>query len=167
MKNRNIVRGALLIALALVLQSLRLFIPLPLPVSTFLIGSLVHMMLVLTLKLSGRTTAILLGILLPLTAYAQGQLALTFLIPVVWLGNILFIVGNFIFAGRKFMELFLPPLCKGVVMLVAAWLVLWFLELANPALRNTIIFAMSVPQVLTGIIGTVLARTFENRLQKV
>lgn len=167
MKNRTMVRGALLIALTLVLQSLRLFMPLPLLVSTFLIGSLVHMMLVLTLKLNGRTTSILLGILLPLTAYAQGQLALPFLIPVVWLGNIFFVAANFIFAGRKFMELFLPPLCKGAVMLVAAWLVLCVLELANSALRNTIIFAMSVPQVLTGIIGTLLARKFANRLQKV
>lgn len=165
MKNRNMVRGALLIALALVLQSLRLLVPLPLPVSTFLIGSLVHMMLVLTLKLNGRTAAILLGILLPLTAYAQGQLALPFLIPVVWLGNILFIAANYIFADRKFLELFVPPLCKGAAMSAAAWLALLFLELPNPALRSTIIFAMSVPQVLTGIIGTLLAWQLKNRLQ--
>ncbi len=165
MKHRNMVRGALLIALALAFQSLRLLIPLPLPVSTFFIGSLVHMMLVLTLKLNGRTAAILLGILLPLTAYAQGQLALPLLIPVVWLGNILFVLTNFIFASKKFLELLVPPLCKGVVMLAAAWLVLWFLEIHNPVLRSTIIFAMSVPQVLTGIIGTLLAWQLKNRLQ--
>ena len=61
MHSRQLARGALLIALALALQGLRLVVPLPLPVSTFLIGTLVHMMLTLTLQLNGRSTALLLG----------------------------------------------------------------------------------------------------------
>ena len=53
MNNSKLVRGALLVALALALQSLRLVLPMPQLLSTFIIGTLVHMMLVLTLQLSG------------------------------------------------------------------------------------------------------------------
>ena len=67
----------MLIALALALQAVRLVLLLPQPVSTFVIGSLVHMMLVLTWKLSGLGTALLLALLLPLTAYLQGQVCQT------------------------------------------------------------------------------------------
>lgn len=49
MNNSKLVRGALLVALALALQSLRLVLPMPQLLSTFIIGTLVHMMLVLTL----------------------------------------------------------------------------------------------------------------------
>lgn len=85
MNNSKLVRGALLVALALALQSLRLVLPMPQLLSTFIIGTLVHMMLVLTLQLSGLKTALLLAFLLPLTAYVQGQVLLPFLIPVIWL----------------------------------------------------------------------------------
>lgn len=53
MNNSKLVRGALLAALALALQSLRLVLPMPQLLSTFIIGTLVHMMLVLTLQLNG------------------------------------------------------------------------------------------------------------------
>ena len=82
MNNSKLVRGALLVALALALQSLRLVLPMPQLLSTFIIGTLVHMMLVLTLQLGGLKTALLLAFLLPLTAYVQGQVLLPFLIPV-------------------------------------------------------------------------------------
>ena len=74
------------------LQSLRLVLPMPQLLSTFIIGTLVHMMLVLTLQLGGLKTALLLAFLLPLTAYVQGQVLLPFLIPVIWLGNFIFVL---------------------------------------------------------------------------
>lgn len=61
MNNSKLVRGALLVALALALQSLRLVLPMPQLLSTFIIGTLVHMMLVLTLQLGGLKTALLLA----------------------------------------------------------------------------------------------------------
>ncbi len=91
MHSKAMVRGALLIALALVLQSIRIVLPMPQLLSTFVIGTLVHMMMILTLKVVGLPTAFLLGLLLPMSAYLQGQILLPFLIPVVWVGNLLFI----------------------------------------------------------------------------
>ena len=109
MNNSKLVRGALLVALALALQSLRLVLPMPQMLSTFIIGTLVHMMLVLALQLNGLKTALLL----------------------------------------------------------AAWAALSFLALPNPALRKTVMFAMSVPQLLTAVAGILLAEQVKKRLRQV
>lgn len=166
MNNNRLVRGALLVAMALALQSLRLVLPMPQPLSTFIIGTLVHMMLVLTLQLSGLKTALLLAFLLPLTAYVQGQVLLPLLIPVIWLGNFIFVLLVRRFMGRRKLSLLMPPLAKAIVMLLAAWIVLGFLALPNPALRKIVMFAMSVPQLLTAIAGILLAKQVKKRLRQ-
>lgn len=166
MNNSKLVRGALLVALALALQSLRLVLPMPQLLSTFIIGTLVHMMLVLTLQLNGLKTALLLAFLLPLTAYVQGQVLLPLLIPVIWLGNFIFVLLVRQFKGSRKLSLCVPPVVKACVMLLAAWAALSFLALPNPALRKTIMFAMSVPQLLTAVAGILLAKQVKKRLRQ-
>lgn len=166
MNNSKLVRGALLVALALALQSLRLVLPMPQLLSTFIIGTLVHMMLVLTLQLNGLKTALLLVFLLPLTAYVQGQVLLPFLIPVIWLGNFIFVLLVRQFKDSRKLSLFVPPVVKACVMLLAAWAALSFLALPNPALRKTVMFAMSVPQLLTAVAGILLAEQVKKRLRQ-
>lgn len=166
MNNSKLVRGALLVALALALQSLRLVLPMPQLLSTFIIGTLVHMMLVLTLQLSGLKTALLLAFLLPLTAYVQGQVLLPFLIPVIWLGNFIFVLLVRQFKDSRKLSLSIPPLAKACVMLLAAWAALSFLALPNPALRKTVMFVMSVPQLLTAVAGILLAEQVKKRLRQ-
>ena len=166
MNNSELVRGAVLVALALALQSLRLVLPMPQLLSTFIIGTLVHMMLVLTLQLSGLKTALLLAFLLPLTAYVQGQVLLPFLIPVIWLGNFIFVLLVRQFKDSRKLSLSIPPLAKACVMLLAAWAALSFLALPNPALRKTVMFAMSVPQLLTAVAGILLAEQVKKRLRQ-
>ena len=166
MNNSKLVRGALLVALALALQSLRLVLPMPQLLSTFIIGTLVHMMLVLTLQLSGLKTALLLAFLLPLTAYVQGQVLLPFLIPVIWLGNFIFVLLVRQFKDSRKLSLSIPGLAKACVMLLAAWAALSFLALPNPALRKTVMFAMSVPQLLTAVAGILLAEQVKKRLRQ-
>lgn len=166
MNNSKLVRGALLVALALALQSLRLVLPMPQLLSTFIISTLVHMMLVLTLQLSGLKTALLLAFLLPLTAYVQGQVLLPFLIPVIWLGNFIFVLLVRQFKDSRKLSLSIPPLAKACVMLLAAWAALSFLALPNPALRKTVMFAMSVPQLLTAVAGILLAEQVKKRLRQ-
>ena len=153
-------------ALALALQSLRLVLPMPQLLSTFIIGTLEHMMLVLTLQLGGLKTALLLAFLLPLTAYVQGQVLLPFLIPVIWLGNFIFVLLVRQFKGRHKLALSVPPVAKACVMLLAAWAALSFLALPNPALRKTVMFAMSVPQLLTAVAGILLAEQVKKRLRQ-
>ena len=167
MNNKRLARGALLIALALALQSLRLVIPLPQPVSTFVIGSLVHMMLVLSWRLGSLGVALLLACLLPLTAYMQGQVLVPLLIPVICIGNAVFVYLVQLFSGNRLLTLCIPPLAKAVLMGVSAWCVVNIVALPNPALRKTIMFAMSVPQLVTAVIGILLARQVLLRLRKI
>ena len=166
MNNSKLARGAFLVALALARQSLRLVLPMPQLLSTFIIGTLVHMMLVLTLQLSGLKTALLLAFLLPLTAYVQGQVLLPFLIPVIWLGNFIFVLLVRQFKDSRKLSLSIPPLAKACVMLLAAWAARSFLALPNPALRKTVMFAMSVPQLLTAVAGILLAEQVKKRLRQ-
>ena len=111
-------------------------------------------------------TALLLVFLLPLTAYVQGQVLLPLLIPVIWLGNFIFVLLVRHFKGSRKLFLCVPPLAKACVMLLAAWVVVSFLALPNPALRKTIMFAMSVPQLLTAVAGILLAKQVQKRLRQ-
>ena len=165
MHNRQMTRGALLIALALVLQGLRLVLPLPLVLSTFVIGTLVHMMLLLTLLLNGRSTALLLCALLPVTAYLQGQLALPILLPVVCLGNTMFVLAASLLMDIKWLAMLVPSLAKAVLMLAGAWLALALVGVQQETVRKTIFFAMSVPQAVTGVAGSLLALELVQRLR--
>lgn len=156
MNNRIMVRGALLVALALILQGIRIVLPLPPLASTFLIGTLVHMMLATTFWQCGAAPAYLLSLLLPVTAYIQGQLLLPLLIPVVWVGNMLFVY--LLNSASGIMQLVFPPLMKAAVMYAGAHLVIIFLQLPQGALVQGILFGMSVPQAVTGALGILLAQ---------
>ena len=156
------VRGALLIALALVLQSVRLILPLPALISTFIIGTLVHMMLILTHHQSSTKAAMLLCCMLPLTAYMQGQLLFPILIPVVAVGNLLFLLLYSKLQARSLVYV-LPPLAKAAAMVTAAYLALQVIGIHHPVINKTILFGMSIPQFVTGIAGILLAKILMQR----
>ena len=96
----------------------------------------------------------------------QGQVLLPFLIPVIWLGNFIFVLLVRQFKDSRKLSLFVPPVAKACVMLLAAFAVLSFLALPNPALRKTVMFAMSVPQLLTAVAGILLAEQVKKRLRQ-
>lgn len=163
MNNKIMVRGSLLIALALVLQSIRIILPLPALISTFIIGTLVHMMLIITHHKSSTKAAILLSCMLPLTAYIQGQLLFPILIPVVAVGNLLFLLlysklqaGWLVYA--------LPPMAKAVTMTAASYIALQVIGIHHPTITKTILFGMSVPQLVTGIAGIFLSKVLMKRI---
>lgn len=148
--------GALLIALAVVLQASRLVLPLPPLLTTFIIGTLVNMMLVLCVRLNGFTAAAILSVLLPIFAYMQGQLLLPLLIPVVALGNLLFAYFAESFSAGMLAYL-LPPIVKAVSMCATAYVVIAVLGIESVAIQKGILFGMSVPQLVTGFTGILCA----------
>lgn len=152
-------------ALTVIMQSLRLVLPMPPVVSTFIIGTLVNMMLIITSRISGFKAAALLTILLPVLAYMQGQLLLPLLIPVVIAGNMLYVV--LLRQKRAFVfNYLLPPAVKALLMYLGAYIVLSFLQLENSALVKNILFGMSVPQFVTGLLGVVAAERVLVKLNK-
>ena len=166
MSTKKLVLGGLLVAIAVILQASRLVLPLPPPLlTTFIIGTLVNMMLVLCVRLNGFTSAVILSILLPIFAYVQGQLVLSLLIPVVALGNILFAYCVKCWE-QGVLAYLVPPAVKAVSMCAAAYVVICFLEIESVAMQKGILFAMSVPQLVTGFTGVLCAKKMVAILKK-
>ena len=159
-RNQKVVRGAMLIALAVVLQALRLVIPLPRMASAFLIGTLMHMMLTFSFWRNGKTTALFMAALLPVFAYLQGQIIIHVLVPVVLLGNVLFVN-----AVAKIRTLWLAPVLKTAFMAGSAYCVLQLFEI-GPQLYKPLLFSMSVPQLVTGYAGIWLAKLLDKKIAK-
>ena len=165
MSTKKLVLGGLLVAIAVILQASRLVLPLPPLLTTFIIGTLVNMMLVLCVRLNGFTSAVILSILLPIFAYVQGQLLLPLLIPVVALGNILFAYCVKCWEQGTLAYL-VPPAVKAVSMCGAAYVVIYFLGIESVAMQKGILFAMSVPQLVTGVTGVLCAKKMVEVLKK-
>ena len=165
MTTKKLVLGALLVALAVILQASRLVLPLPPLLTTFIVGTLVNMMLVLCVRLNGFTSAAILSVLLPVFAYVQGQLLLPLLIPVVGLGNILFA-----YAVQRcksgVLAYLVPPVIKAVSMCASAYVVIAVLGIESVAIQKGILFAMSVPQLVTGFTGILCVKKMVEVLKK-
>ena len=157
--DKTLVRGAMLIALTVVLESLRLFIPLPPMASMFFIGTLVNMMLAVTVRLAGLKPALLAVVLLPFFAYLQGQLPIPLLIPVVIGGNAVFVL---ICHWAWHRGLMLAPLAKTICMFTSSLVLLKVLALPEKMVF-AIGFMMGWPQMVTGICGILLARLITKR----
>ena len=164
-KYNMITRAALLLALTLLFQSLRFIIPIPPFLSVFLIGSLVNSCLLIAEETVGIKYALIIGCTAPLVAYFQQLLPLPILIIPVIIGNWIYI---FIFMmGKKWQRwlgVSLAAVSKFLFMYVAfAWLLTM---IAIPAtLAASLMFVMSWPQLVTGILGGLLAGFITKRLQ--
>lgn len=94
---RFITTTAMLLALTIVFQMLRLIIPvLALPGNTILaqilIGSLVNLCLIVATATAGLWSGIVISVVAPLVAFAQGHIALPWMVPFVIIGNALIVV---------------------------------------------------------------------------
>jgi len=160
---RNLVRGAILLALAVVLQGMRLIIPVPTPISMFLIGSAVNACLVLIARTTGRTQGVTAAVLLPVFAWLEGMLPLWFFIFPVMVGNIVFVLLVNTARGR---EIYGAAFVKAFVLYSAFFVLLQVVEVPN-RIGAGILFVMSWPQIVTGLIGIGIALYAQKRLAEV
>lgn len=84
---RAFARGAFFLAFALMVQQLRLLLPLPPFVMTLIIGSLVNLSLVLAARFTAPAVLWAMSAALPAVAFMQGHLTLPIMIPVVFFSN--------------------------------------------------------------------------------
>ena len=159
-------RTALMLAITLIFQSLRLFIPIPPLFSTFLIGSLVNATLLISLGAAGYLPAMFLSIITPIVAYFQQMLLLPVFIAPVAAANIIYVSLYALIKPKS--EIFAAGAAasaKAVMLYMAfVWLLGW-LNIPAKAAAN-LMFIMSWPQLVTALIGAAIAREVTRRLDK-
>ena len=163
-KQKMLVRGALLLALAVVAQQLRLILPLPTIMTTLLIGTIVNAALVLAARYTGLFTAVVMCLALPVIAFLQGQLLLLFLIPIVFLGNfILVVLCNKL---RSSKVLVIAPVAKAGAMYISVFFLCQSIEL-NSALAKILLLGMGWPQLVTAFLGILLANSLGEKIESI
>lgn len=163
---QKITRTALFLVVTLLLQGLRLVIPVPPQISLFFIGSLVNACLVIAVLRTDLKAGSVIAVAAPIFAYFEGMLPLPFFIPVVAVGNLIYVV--FIWALQQYglRKLYIAAFLKAIV-LFGGFSLLFALVQVPPKITHMILFAMSWPQIVTGIIGLVVGYAVSQRLKKV
>lgn len=153
MDTKKLVRTALLLALALVFQiGFRQF-------AQPLVGPLVNMTLILAALMIGPTSGLIIGTLTPIIAFAVGIIGLAPLIPIIIIGNILFVLAFFYINNSKmkysiWIALIISALVKFGFLALSVRMIL---PLFIPKAPAPIIAAFTLPQLYTAIIGGILA----------
>lgn len=158
-----ITRTALLLASTLILQSLRLILPLPPQTSMFLIGSLVNLCFVLAVLRIGWKSGLLIALITPLFAYLEGMLPfLPFIFPVA-LGNGMYIAACWLLKRWK-----IPGICASAFIKAAAMYTSFYLLFSFVAfpemVRHMILLVMSWPQIITAVLGGISAYIISKRI---
>ena len=159
-----LVRGGLLLAIGVLSQQLRLVLPLPVPVMTLLIGTLVNATLVLAGRFTTRVLAWTICWALAIIAFFQGHI-LGPVVPVIALGNGMYV--ELTRGAARGPALYLgAPLGKTLVLGIGMVGALHLLQLPWGAVAKTL--ALFLPlQLATGALGLMLAKGVEQRLQPV
>ena len=149
---RLLVRGALLLAIGALSQQLRLVLPLPVPVMTLLIGTLVNATLVLAGRYTTRVLAWTICVALAVIAFFQGHI-LGPVVPVIALGNGMYV--GLTRTGSEGSGLFLGDIGRAGA--------LRLLQLPGGAGTKTLSIFLPLP-LATGILGLLLALGVEKRI---
>lgn len=161
MTDNKMARAGFLLAIAVVVQQLRVLLPLPTPVTTLLIGTIVNCVLALAVKFTSLSWALRLSLVLPCIAFVQGYLFMIFQIPVVFLANGIYV---WVYSkGQNKSVLLVAPLVKTLAMAVFILVVANLFGMEGK-LNSKLIFMMCWPQLITGILGLLLARIIATRL---
>lgn len=174
-KVKFIVYTALMAALAVVAQNLRAlpFLAPSQPYSTLVIGSLVNACLLISACVVGWQGGLVVSIITPTVALLQGQLPFILLLPLVAIGNFLYVLLFYIFA--KNLRFAWGKWAGGVVAAVVKFLflfvtvaklfVMFGLPQGSPAAK-VLSINFSYSQLITALIGLVLGMAVVKLLKK-
>lgn len=105
---KNVTRTGIILAVTLILQGLRLVIPIPPQVSMFVVGSLVNACLIVAVLTVGRRAGLVVAACTPVFAWLEGMLPFfPFVFPVA-LGN-----SFYVWAAWRWQRYGLPAFCGG------------------------------------------------------
>ena len=159
MTTKLMVRMALLTAAMIVVQQLRFVLPLPMPVTVFIIGSLLNAFLVVCYRMTDFSCSLLLAFLMVFVAFVQQSFWHPLVILPALLGNICFLAVYSICDAKmkKFwFILILPSAARGTVMSLTMILMFDLLGFGpDQTYAANILFGLL--QTATGICGILLA----------
>lgn len=175
---RKITLTAILLALALVFQAIRSFIPMPDHVSVFIISTLVNLCLFLSIYFVGFWFTLIIAVVTPVVALLQGHLAFPLFIPLVAAGNAIVI------APWAYLHTFRNWVSKTVCVIIGSTFKFGLLFYLGPLVFKTFIasslpmtkqqiimnvlsFNFSWPQLITALAGGFLAIVIGRALEKV
>ena len=161
---RTLARGSVLLTMAIVAQEIRLFLPLPPLLSIIVIGTMLNAIMVIAVRYASLTSAIIISAILPLFAFMQGHVIIPLMIPVIFLGNFVLVLVCDKFWGKGI--IILAPVLKTVTLYMLSRVLLSMLGLQNK-LVDAILLGMGWPQLITAILGIILAMQLEKRLTSV
>lgn len=162
-RRTDLTRGAMILALAIIVQQLRLLVPLPQLISGMVIGPLINALMLLSTQYVKSTYIIIsIATLLPVIAYFQGHLAFIGLVPVVLIGNLIYVF--WVMKRWNSRTAFLGAGLKAIFMMVGAYGVLFAMEILNPVIIKTIFLMMGLLQIFAGILGILIAKYLYKRL---
>ncbi|MPN42094.1 hypothetical protein SDC9_189650 [bioreactor metagenome] len=116
------------------------------------------------MRYANLTAAIIISAVLPLFAFMQGHVIIPLMIPVIFLGNLALVLVCDKF-WRKGVIIFAPVL-KTITLYVLSRTLLNMLGLQNKV-ADAILLSMGWPQLITAILGIILAMQLEKRLTSV
>ena len=158
---KTLARGSVLLTMAIVAQEIRLFLPLPPLLSIIVIGTMLNAIMVMAVRYASLTSAIIISAVLPLFAFMQGHVIIPLMIPVIFLGNLVLVLVCDKFWGKGI--IILAPVLKTVTLYMLSRVLLSMLGLQNK-LVDAILLGMGWPQLITAILGIILAMQLEKRL---
>lgn len=167
--NRQYIRGAILLAVIFILQSLRLVFPLPPLISLFVFGSLINACFLLGVEVTNFKATIVLAILTPLIAFLQQAIPMPIVfLPLGILSNLVYMGIYFIFIKHKYVGIMIASIGKIVLMYYLTPILLKVIELPD-FLVNMFLQLLTWPQAVTGILGGyiclfLLKRIFEEKI---
>ncbi|NLY43379.1 MAG: ECF transporter S component [Clostridiaceae bacterium] len=165
MKENNVqvlTRTAVLVALALVFQNLRMFLGTSI-YSQFIIGSLVNAVLIVAVGAVNVYSGIVVSVIAPIVAYLQGHLPLPIMIPVVAIGNALIVVVyHLVQKYNKYVGVISGSIVKALFLYLGVQMVLKIVKGTIPDAQFTKMSAalsasFSWPQLVTALIGGFIA----------
>ena len=158
---RTLARGSVLLTMAIVAQEIRLFLPLPPLLSIIVIGTMLNAIMVIAVRYASLTSAIIISAILPLFAFMQGHVIIPLMIPVIFLGNFVLVLVCDKFWGKGI--IIIAPVLKTVTLYMLSRVLLSMLGLQNKVV-DAILLGMGWPQLITAILGIILAMQLEKRI---
>ena len=158
MNTKSLTGTAMLLAIALLAQSLRIIFPfIPNQVSMFLIGSITSATFVIATWLYGWRNGLVIAWVAPVVAHLQGMLPLPPFVLITGLGTTAYVwVVSLLKDKPTWLIVLMAAVMKMAVLFGGYKLFFSFFQLPQPIV-NAMLFVSSWPQLVTSSIGVLLA----------